>query len=97
MASCTGWGESFQCNANKVQQRENIAMKYTIIVANQVRTMVDFLALQYKHVYRIELYLGEFLLLTSLQRTSGLRTIWRRCHWCRNRQIQLPNPSLLLQ
>ena len=53
-----GWGESFQCNANIVQQRENIAMKYTIIVANQVRTMVDFLALQYKHVYRIELYLG---------------------------------------
>ena len=97
MASSMGWGESFQCNANIVQQRENIAMKYTIIVANQVRTMVDFLALQYKHVYRIELYLGEFLLLTSLQRTSGLRTIWRRCHWCRNRQIQLPNPSLLLQ
>ena len=53
-----GWGESFQCNANIVQQRENIAMKYTIIVANQVRTMVDFLALQYKHVDRIELYLG---------------------------------------
>ena len=32
--------------ANKVQLRENIAMLYTIIVTNQARTMVDFLALQ---------------------------------------------------
>ena len=62
MASCTGWGESFQCNATIVQQRANIAMKYTIIVANQARTMVDFLALQYEHFYRIELYLGSIFI-----------------------------------
>ena len=60
-----------------VKQKDVIAMQYTTIVTNQARTMVDFLALQHEHVDRIELNLGEFSLLTSLQGTSQLRTILR--------------------
>ena len=47
-----------------VKQKDVIAMQYTTIVTNQARTMVDFLALQYEHVDRNELNLGEFSLLT---------------------------------